>query len=234
MEIDKNAPWWKQEWFWDAYRPLMFDPDRMADTAAEVDGVLKLMGLKAGDAFLDSCCGFGRHSLELARRGLSVTGVDRQESYLAEARAAAAREGLPAGFILENSLTFRRPGAFCGAMNFFSSFGYFDEPEEEEEAVKNIYHSLKPGGAFLVDVQGKELLARDYKEREWFERNGYKIFLEYGISPGWTSLENRWLFVPDEGGGDGDEVQPPHLLGIGTGGTLGTLRICRSGDLRRP
>jgi len=200
MEINNNAPWWEQDWFWDAYRPLMFDPDRMEDTPLEVEGIMNLMGLKEGNTFLDSCCGFGRHSLELSRRGLIVTGVDRQASYLAEARESARQENLSAYFINDNSLNFRKENSFDGAMNFFTSFGYFDDPQEEEEAVTNIYNSLKEGGSFLIDIQGKELLARDFKERDWFERNGYKIFLEYKIENSWTSLNNRWLFVPHQGG----------------------------------
>jgi SAM-dependent methyltransferase len=211
MEQRENAPWWEQEWFWDAYRPLMFDPDRMADTPDEALGVMNLLKLKGGDSLLDSCCGFGRHALELARRGLKVTGVDRQESYIREAREAAAREGLDVEFIQANSLDFIREECFQGAMNFFSSFGYFDDPEEEEEAVRNIHASLKPGGSFLIDVEGKELLARDYREREWFERNGFKILLEYRVEPGWTRLENRWIFFPMEGG-EKTEIRFSHRI----------------------
>lgn len=196
MKEKNNAPWWNKDWFWDAYRPLMFDPDRMADTPGEVDKLVKLTGLKPGDTFLDSCCGFGRHSLELARRGFAVTGVDRQESYIREAQKTAAKENLDAEFVLEESRSFCRPESFHGAMNFFSSFGYFDEPDEEEAAVKNIFASLRPGGFFLIDIQGKELLARDFKRREWFERDGFRIFLEYRILDAWTRLENRWLFSP--------------------------------------
>ena len=200
MEKSDDKLWWEQSWFWDAYRPLMFDPDRLEDTPLEVEGILTLTGLCEGQTFLDSCCGFGRHSLEMARRGINVCGVDRQEDYIREARKKAEAEGLSAEFVLGNTLEFKRPGSFDGAMNFFTSFGYFDNEEEEERAVKNVYDSLKPGGFFLIDIQGKELLARNFKERDWFERDGYKIFLEYKIKDAWTRLENRWMFIPMDGG----------------------------------
>ncbi|MBI9103534.1 MAG: class I SAM-dependent methyltransferase [Spirochaetales bacterium] len=207
----EEKSWWQEDWFWDAYRPLMFDPDRMEDTPLEVDRILALTGLKAGDRFLDSCCGFGRHALEMARRGIIVTGVDRQEDYILEAKDAARKEGLDAAFVNQNTLSYRNPGAFDGAMNFFTSFGYFEDEEEEEQAVRNVYDSLKPGGFFLIDIQGKELLARNFKERDWFERNGYKIFLEYKIVDAWTKLENRWMFIP-MGGGKLTEISFTHRI----------------------
>ncbi len=200
MDISENSPWWEQDWFWDTYRPLMFDPDRLEDTPLEVNGIMKLTGLVPGDRFLDSCCAFGRHALEMAERGIRVTGVDRQSGYIEEARKKAADRGLEIDFVLSSSLDYINPGTFDGAMNFFTSFGYFEDQDQEELAVKNICTSLKPGGFFLIDIQGKELLARDYKERDWFERDGYKIFLEYKIKDSWTQLENRWLFIPGEGG----------------------------------
>lgn len=58
-------------------------------TRQEVDFLLDLLGLPEGARVLDVGCGAGRHLIELARAGLSVTGVDVSEGLLAVARDAA-------------------------------------------------------------------------------------------------------------------------------------------------
>ena len=49
-----------------------------------------------------------------------------------------------------------------------------------------------------MEMQGKEVLARDFEERTWFEREGIKILLEYSIDLNWTELCNHWLFFKDD------------------------------------
>lgn len=45
-------------------------------TREEVDFVVEALALEGGERVLDLACGYGRHSLELARRGYDVVGVD--------------------------------------------------------------------------------------------------------------------------------------------------------------
>jgi len=59
-----------------------------------VQWILGRAGLAPGARVLDAPCGFGRHSVELARRGFAVTGVDFNETELARAREAAGRAGV--------------------------------------------------------------------------------------------------------------------------------------------
>lgn len=64
-------------------------------TREEVDFLVQALGLRGRERILDLACGFGRHALELARRGCSVVGVDFTEAYVEDARAAARAESLP-------------------------------------------------------------------------------------------------------------------------------------------
>lgn len=62
--------------------------------ATDVGHILRLASVPAGGRVLDLCCGPGRHSLELARRGFLVKAVNRTRIYIERAQAAAHREGL--------------------------------------------------------------------------------------------------------------------------------------------
>ncbi|MEY3073395.1 MAG: hypothetical protein RLZZ554_69, partial [Actinomycetota bacterium] len=63
-------------------------------TVQEVDFLVDELGLTSSTSILDVGCGPGRHSLELARRGFPVTGIDISETFIDIARSTADREGL--------------------------------------------------------------------------------------------------------------------------------------------
>jgi SAM-dependent methyltransferase len=152
--------WYEDDRFWETFAAVMFTEQRWSSAPIEIDWVLHLLeGVYPGMAVLDLCCGPGRHSLELKRRGFRVTGVDRTALYLDEARRRAHEEGLAVEFVQDDMRHFVRPGAFSAALSMYTSFGYFSDPADNLQVLANIYQSLKPGGALLMEMNGKEVLA---------------------------------------------------------------------------
>lgn len=196
--MENEKPWHEQDFFWETTGPVIFSERRWAITQDEVDRLVSLLELKQGVHILDLCCGPGRHSLELARRGFKVTGVDRTKQYLEQASEKAAQEGLNTEFIQEDMRTFCRPDTFNAAINMFTSFSYFDDPEEDCKVVMNVYQSLKPGGVFLLETHGKESLARIFQENNWHEQNGILILQEHKVTNNWSWMENRWIIIKDD------------------------------------
>ena len=146
---------------------------------------------------LDLCCGFGRISAELARRGFSVTGVDITESYLQTAKEEASLENLNIEYIKADAREFVRPDFFDLAVNLYISFGYFENQKDDLLMVRNVYESLKKGGTFIIETLGKEIVVRDFVEAEWFERAGFMVLTQYETLDSWTFLKNRWILVKD-------------------------------------
>lgn len=60
---------------------------------------------------------------------------------------------------------FCEPHTFDAVINMFTSFGYFKEKEDILQVVQNVYSSLKSDGTFLLDVMGKEVLAKGFQKR---------------------------------------------------------------------
>ena len=189
--------WFENDQFWVRFAPIMFDAERWEDTPWEVDNLLKLTGLHAGGTVLDSCCGVGRHALEFARRGFKVTGVDRTAPYLDAAAESADSENLDIEFVLQDVRSFSRPAAFDLAMNLFTSFGFFSSVEEEKQYITSIHTNLTGNGIFVIDVNGKETLARDFKLSEEYEKDGYTVRGEYLIEEDFSLLNNTWSISRD-------------------------------------
>ncbi len=188
-------PWHEDDSFWHTWGPVMFTAQRIADAAKQVDLILTLAGILPGSRVLDLCCGVGRHSLELTRRGFRVTGVDRTTEYLAGAAAQAKQEGLDVEFVHEDMRAFCRPDTFDAAINLFTSFGYFADPQEDRQAVDNVCRSLKPGGVFVMDMHGKETLARIFRERDWEETGDALLLHERKLANDWSWIDNRWIML---------------------------------------
>jgi len=201
--MKREDEWFNDEEFWQQYAPIMFDENRWGEVPNVADGVLRLAGIepsangKTGISILDLCCGFGRITNELGRRGFAVTGVDITSSYLESARDDAKTEGLSIEYIQDDVRSFKRENAFNVAVNLYNSFGFFEDSGDDALFVKNAFDSLENGGTLIIDVQGKELAVRDYKEAEWFERAGFIVLTETMPADSWGSLWNRWVLIKD-------------------------------------
>jgi SAM-dependent methyltransferase len=214
--------WFKDDVFWERFAPIMFDGAHWAEVPAVADGITRLSKLNlylvedprdgihripvtearpdGSPRCLDLCCGFGRISLELARRGFSLTGVDITGSYLETAREDARLEELAAEFIRDDVRSFRRPGAFDLAVNLYNSFGYFEDPQDDRLMVQNAFESLKPGGTFFIETIGKEIALRDFTDGEWFERAGFYVLTKYESLDSCSAIRNTWILIDKKDG----------------------------------
>jgi SAM-dependent methyltransferase len=195
-----GTSWYEDDEFWRVAGPLLFSVGRRSGTRDEVDSLVALLELERGAKILDLCCGIGRHSIELARRGFRVTAVDRTRQFLEIARSSAEEANVEIEFVESDMRSFRRPDAFDGAINLFSSFGYFEDETDDERVARNLAVSLKPRGVLVLETMCKEVIARDFEERSWLEEEGTFLLQERAIAEEFSRIVNRWIVVPREGG----------------------------------
>ncbi len=135
---------WYEEWFNEDYLALY--PHRSQEEA-EVQVAALVDKLEPGPEILDLCCGAGRHSLALYRRGYQVTGLDLSPTLLAH-----ARERIPqVPFIEQDMRSLSNLDPFDLVANFFTSFGYFSDADNQK-VLQEVHSILKPGGQFLLDT----------------------------------------------------------------------------------
>jgi len=211
--MQEIKPWHEDDSFWETWGPLMFTSQRIANAADEVDKVINLLKIEPEARILDLGCGIGRHALELARRGFQVTGVDRTRSYLDQAKKQASKEGLVIEFVQDDMRTFSRTESFDGVISMYTSFGYFEDAEDDHRVTTNVCDSLKPGGVFIIETHGKETLSRIFQERNWVEEDGVIWLQERKVLQNWGWMWNRWIMFK---GNERTEGEISHRLYAGT------------------
>jgi SAM-dependent methyltransferase len=175
---------------------------RPARTLKECRLVEKLLGLSAGAKILDCPCGFGRHSLELARRGYAVSGLDLHPNYIREADKAATPAALSCTFQAGDMR--QMPFAadtFDHAINMFFSFGFFDEAGNRQ-VLSEFARVLRPGGKLLIhtDVNPDLIQAGEYGDRSRRTLvDGNTLLIEEHYNPGNRRLEGKWVIRSPEG-----------------------------------
>jgi SAM-dependent methyltransferase len=207
------AVWYEHDRFWETMP--MFSQEIWEAAPEEVDFFIRLLGIGCGASILDLCCGVGRHSLELARRGFQVTGVDRTGAYLETAGRKAAAEGLELELIQCDMRSFVQPESYDAAINLYTSFGYFEDIADDRRVAGNLFNSLRPGGGLVMEMMGKEVLARIYQRRDWQELPDGALFLQdRQVTEDWTWMQSRYILIRD---GESSEYAVSHRIYDGAG-----------------
>ncbi|MBI5629866.1 MAG: class I SAM-dependent methyltransferase [Elusimicrobia bacterium] len=137
---------------------------------AQIDGVERILGLEPRARILDLACGSGRRTLELARRGYRVLGLDLFEDPPTEARRLAREERLNAHFIHGDARQISYREEFDAVVVFQPSFGRLAGEREAEATLRAARRGLKPEGRLLMDLINKEWLMRHFdSHRDFFD-----------------------------------------------------------------
>ena len=168
LEAHVKSDWWRRI-FNSLY--LKTDADVVDDkriTKEEVDIFVNVLSLSLSDTILDLCCGQGRHTLELSRRGFKAEGFDRSRYLIQKARTQAKIENLPVKFREGDARKIPYPAdSFDVIMVLGNSFGYFESSRDDLQVLKEIFRVLKPEGKILLDVADGEYLKNHFQPRSW-------------------------------------------------------------------
>lgn len=146
--VADQEPWWIAN-----YRGRgphqRYDHHNHAKTQRTVGFFIHHMGLQRGQAILDLCCAFGRHTHEFTRRGFHRTvGVDLSPDMLAHAASSAGADGHRPHFVRADVRVLPFRSASAGAVLMLRSFGFLDTSKEDLAVLKEAARVLQPG-AFL-------------------------------------------------------------------------------------
>ncbi|MBS1723793.1 MAG: methyltransferase domain-containing protein [Armatimonadetes bacterium] len=156
---------------------------------------------------LDVCCGTGLVAELLAQEGYEVTGFDLSEPMVQQARAKAAKLGLPLRYEVADAATVDLGETFAGAYSFFDSLNYITEPTSLSKAIGRVARHLEPGGTFVFDVNTAYAFEqRMFDQRERSPKAPIRYKWEGDYDP-----KSRIIRVSMEFERDGHHFQETHV-----------------------
>lgn len=145
-----------KQWYEELFQDYSEKYDResfTAGTIGEVDFFEKEINFNKSLKILDIGCGTGRHSLELARRGYNVTGIDLSASMITKAQNNAQTENLKIDFRIKDARNFNFNQSFdLAIMICEGAFPLMETDEMNYLILKNACSSIKPGGKLIFST----------------------------------------------------------------------------------
>jgi SAM-dependent methyltransferase len=185
---------WAKGFFTGAGLEVVRDPERENTAGLEAEWIQQVLRLRPGDRVLDVPCGSGRIAIQLATAGIRVTGIDRSAPLLREARRRG--RDLKASPVYQQGDMRRldQPPRFEAAINWWGSFGYFSD-QENEAVVRGMAAALRPGGRLLIDMPNREQVRRWALGRHEIDWTGVRIRHDVAWNPKTQRIEGEWLLV---------------------------------------
>ena len=150
-QIDQNTPLktsnWFASWFDSPYYHLLYrDRDEM-EAQLFMDNIVHYLNLPEDSKILDLACGKGRHSIYLNQMGFNVTGADLSSNSIT---IASLSENETLKFV-EHDMRMPFDQKFDAILNLFTSFGYFENDEDNLTTLKAIKKSISEYGFAVID-----------------------------------------------------------------------------------
>jgi 2-polyprenyl-3-methyl-5-hydroxy-6-metoxy-1,4-benzoquinol methylase len=157
-DVAVHSDWFKAWFNHPAYLKL-YAHRSLEEAEQTIATLLKFISVqKPNPKALDIACGSGRHAVALAENGFQVTANDLSSTLLAEARKLAESKSLTLTFTHTDMREIAFEEEFDVIVQLFTSFGYFENNDEDKIVLQNVARALKPGGWYVLDFLNEHLV----------------------------------------------------------------------------
>jgi SAM-dependent methyltransferase len=165
-----------------------------------------------GRDILDLACGTGEFTIELAKHGFNVAGVDLSEKMLTVANGKAAAQGLAIPFFQQNMSELDGLGVYDCVTIFCDSLNYLREEHDVPRTFQRVHSHLKEGGLFMFDVHSIYKMEHIFQNHT-FAANDEEVSYIWDCFPGeepYSALHDLSFFVLDRESGLYDRFDEFH------------------------
>lgn len=185
-----NTSEWFKDWFDTSFYHLLYSHRDFAEAEMFIQNLVNHLGISTSSKVIDVGCGKGRHAKFLSQFGFEVMGVDLSAESIASANQFS-----------HDKLSFKQADMrnvyaneeFDLAVNLFSSFGYFEDDNEDKKVLSNMYKALKKGGILVLDYMNPEKIIKDMKSKEIIDKGEIQFQISKKIANSFVVKDIRFL-----------------------------------------
>lgn len=191
----KESKTWFGKWFDSPYYHLLYSNRDEKEAENFIRKLADKLAFKKGEHALDLACGKGRHSRTLHQLGLNVTGLDLSPKSIHDARRIST-EGLD--FVQGDMRDFELGIQFDYIFNFFTSFGYFDNREDNLKVLSQVHSHLNHSGRFMIDFLNRDKVASQIIPEEVVRRGEIEFHIRRSIKEGFILKNIQFMHLGDD------------------------------------
>lgn len=170
-ENNKNIEWF-EEWFDSPFYHILYKSRDDKEAKSFISNLIAFLHPNKNDRFLDVACGKGRHAMYLNSLGYNVDGFDLSENSIDTAKL---KENDTLHFYTNDIRNPLKVNSYNFAFNLFTSFGYFDDENDNQKAINSITESLTDNGVVVLDFMNCNKVITNLNKQETKIINGIEF-----------------------------------------------------------
>lgn len=177
----KDSKHWFASWFNTPFYHILYKNRDYKEARHFMENLTAYLNLPEKASILDLACGKGRHSHYLNSIGYNVTGIDLSEDSINHAKRF---ENETLKFeVHDMSKPFTRQ--FDAVFNLFTSFGYFEDEQDNLNTIKSIKANLKEHGIGVIDFMNTDVVIKNLVTKNDKTVDGIKFNMNRYIEEGY-------------------------------------------------
>ncbi|RMZ58621.1 class I SAM-dependent methyltransferase [Chryseobacterium nematophagum] len=149
---------WFESWFDTPYYHLLYSNRDYTEAENFITKLTSELQLPPSSKIIDLACGKGRHSVFLNKLGYDVLGLDLSRQSIEHDKQFENQTLIFDVHDMRNPID---TDPIDAVFNLFTSFGYFDDEDDDKKVFQSVYDALKPGGYFVLDYLNEEYVRKN-------------------------------------------------------------------------
>ena len=182
--MNKKTEWFAS-WFDTSYYHILYKHRDDSEAQEFIRNIVSFLNIKKEDKLLDLACGKGRHSIFLNQLGYNVIGADLSKNSI---NIAKEFENERLHFV-EHDMRNSFKTKFDVILNLFTSFGFFEDDNEDIKVLQNIKNGLNKNGIAIIDFMNAKKVIKQLVPEEIQQIDGITFNIKRYLKNGFIIKE---------------------------------------------
>ena len=180
-KVNKKNTEWFEDWFDSPFYHILYKNRDDKEAQVFISNLITLLNPNKESLFVDVACGKGRHAMFLNSLGYTVDGFDLSENSITNAQL---KETSTLQFFTNDIREPLKRNHYDFAFNLFTSFGYFDDENDNQKAINAIAESLNTNGILVLDFMNSIKVIQHLNKQETKEIDTIKFNIKRSFTKG--------------------------------------------------